>query len=65
MYFHLNLLEDEQKLSMGEFDKCNYLHLLYIILYSLTMVIVSNFVLILKSYATLPILVIHVDFERF
>ena len=29
------------------------------------MVIVSNFVLILKSYATLPILVIHVDFERF
>ena len=27
------------------------------------MIIVSNFVLILKSYATLPILVIHVDFE--
>ena len=39
--------------------------LIYIILYSLTMVIVSNFVLILKSYATLPILVIYVDFKQF
>ena len=28
-------------------------------------IIVINFVLILKIYATLPILVIHVDFERF
>ena len=37
----------------------------HIILYSLMMIIISNFVLILKMYATLPILVIHVDFERF
>ena len=27
LFFHLDLLEDEQRLSMGEFDKCNYLHL--------------------------------------
>ena len=29
------------------------------------MIVVSNFLLILKIYATLPILAIHVDFERF
>ena len=33
--FHLDLLEDEQRLSMGEFDKCNYLHLSASILRSL------------------------------
>ena len=38
---------------------------IHIILYSLMMIIVSNFVLILKIYVTLLILVIHVDFERF
>ena len=27
-FFHLDLLEDEQRLSMGKFDKCNYLQLL-------------------------------------
>jgi hypothetical protein len=35
LYFHLDLLEDEQRLSMGEFDKCNYLHLSASILCSL------------------------------
>ena len=28
MYFHLDLLKDVQRLSMGEFDNCNYLDLL-------------------------------------
>ena len=27
IYFHLDLFEDEQRLSIGEFDKCDYLHL--------------------------------------
>ena len=39
--------------------------LIYMILYSLMMITISNSVLILKIYATLPILVIHVDFVRF
>ena len=39
--FHLDLLEDEQRLSMGEFDKCNYLHLSVFILRSLIVVLVG------------------------
>ena len=34
------------------FDKCKLFTLIYIILYSLIMVVVNNFVLILKIYAT-------------
>lgn len=34
MYSHLDFLEDEQRLSMGEFDKCDYLHLFMSLLYS-------------------------------
>jgi len=39
--FQLDLLEDEQRLSMGEFDKCNYLHLFVFILRSLYVVLVG------------------------
>ncbi len=39
--FHLDLLEDEQRLSMGEFDKCNYFHLSASILCSLYVVLVG------------------------
>ena len=34
MYFQIDLLEDEQRLSMGEFDKCDHLHLFMSFLYS-------------------------------
>ena len=39
--FHLGLLEDEHRLSIGEFDKCNYLHLFVLILCSLCDILVG------------------------
>ena len=39
--FHLDLLEDEQRLSMGEFDKCNYLRLAVLFLRFLYEVLVG------------------------